>query len=297
MSPNQNLVTEKEEQRFHDLNAKKDRTPEETTELEGLKTNYANTAKDRIGKLSGEKKAAIAEKEEAIRLKEETEQKNKDLQAKLDASAPAETIVGDESETVEVAGKKYYTDAALSAQMKSGKITEAAAVNYQTERNKKELVVAVRTDIKKEDQADKDVNDRLVDAKGIIKLYPHFNTKHPDHNPNDPLYKMTIELFNDGFGLKPDGLSKSVKRAKQILGIKDTPVDRSSELSVEDGGAPADKGDKGKGKEVTLSENEEEAAVAMFCRGDVPNPKTGRPYTRDEAIATAKVAKQGRRRA
>ena len=299
MTQDQNKVAEEKEQkdeaRFHELNAKSDKTDQENTELGELKTNYANTAKDRIGKLTGEKKAERAAREAAEARADKAEKEAQELRDKQAAPSEPAPIVGNENETTDIAGKKYFTDAALSAQIASKKITEAAAIEYQAKRNEEKLTVRVTDNLKQEQTKLTAEKLRTTDAETVLKQYPQFNKTHTDFNADDPLYKMTLELFNDGLGLKPDGLSKSVKRAKQILGIKDTPIDRTSDLSVEDGDAPIRTSEKDKDKEVPFSEQEEDAAESMFCRGDSPNPKTGRPYTRDEAIAAAKEAKKARR--
>ncbi len=298
MTDNPNKVTEdeqikKDDVRFKELNTKKDtdRTTEENTELGDLKTKYAGRAEKRIGQLSGEKKAAVAAKEEAEDRALKAEQELKEFKDK-----PADTpIVGNKSETTEIGGKKYFTDTALKAQIDANEITEAAAVDYQTKRNEEKIVVRVTGEFEKKQEIAATQKAQQDDAQAVLKAHPEFNTKHANHNPNDPTYVEWKELVANGYGLSTGGLMKALKKAKKNLGIKDTPIDRSSDFEVEDTAAPRDKGGTKTQKEITLDANEEEAAVQMYTLGDVPNPKTGRPYTREEAISKAKVAKQRRR--
>ena len=102
-----------------------------------------------------------------------------------------------------------------------------------------------------------------------------------------------MEIYNEGLGLNAKGLSLSVKRAKQILRIEDTPIDRTEDFNI-DGSGAEDR--RRKEKEITLSDDEERTAISQFCRGDAINPKTQRPYTEKEAIGVALEAKKGRPR-
>ena len=299
-TPNQTQVTEDEQikqddTRFKELNTKPDRTEQENTELGELKTKYAGRAEKRIGQLSGEKKVEREARLRAEERAEEAERKAKELEEKL-ASGEAATIVGNESETENIAGKKYYTDGALLAQIKSGKITEQAAIDYQNKRNEEEIVVRVKTDFQKEQEAKAISTAREEDAQAILNEHPEFSVKHANHNPNDPLYVQWKELVADGYGMNPKGLTKALKKAKQILGIKNTHIDRSGDLGLEEVASPGDKGGKQEDKEVPFSEQEEKWAIDMYTRGDYLNPKTNRPYTEAEAIAKAKEAKKARRK-
>jgi len=298
-TPNQIQVTEEEIQkddaRFKELNTKQeaDRTAEENTELGELKKNYAGRAEKRIGQLSGEKKA---EKARADTAEERAAKAEEELQALKDkpADMPA-TVVGNENETMEVGGKKYYTDAALLAQIKANKITETAAIDYQAQRNEEKIVARVESNFQKKLETETTQKAQQEDRQAVLAIHPEFDEKHVDHNPTDPVYVEFKELVINGYGLNAGGLMKALKKAQKNLGIKNTSVDRSSDLGVEDTASPGDKGGtKTKEKEVPFSTDEEDAAVSMYTMGDVLNPATQRPYTRDEAIAKAKAAK-GRR--
>lgn len=297
---NLNTVTEKEQEekdtaRFKELNVKPEteRTDDEKKEFGEIKERYSGRAEKRIGQLSGEKKAALERALEAERLLAEEKERAKALEEKVDIDQP-QVPIGNENETVEVAGKKWYSDGALSAQIRAGKITETAAIDYQKKRNDEELLIKVEDRLEKKKKVDDDKNARIADGMEVLKKYPQFSNKHVDHNPNDPLYKMTMDLYNEGLGTNPRGFSVALKRAKQILGIKDTQVDRSSDLGVEDIISGQPRTQKNEDKEVAFSDDEKDVAIRTYTRGDILNPKTGRPYTEVEAVAKAKEAKKAR---
>jgi len=298
-TPNQTKVTEeeqiqKDDARFKELNTKQDKTEEENTELGELKTKYAGRAEKRIGQLTGEKKAEKARADTAEERALKVEEELQALKDKQTTDVPP-AVVGNENETVEIGGKKYYTDAALYAQIKAGKITETAAIDYQAQRNEEKIVVRVKGDFQKEQATENLKKAQETDAQAVLNAHPEFGTKHIDHNPNDPLYKEWRELVADGYGLSTGGLMKALKKAEKNLGIKNTSVDRSGDLGVEDIASPGAKGGtKTQEKEVPFSADEEKVAIEMYTMGDVLNPATGRTYTRDEAIAKAKAAKKAR---
>ena len=291
------IVSEEQEKRFYDLNSKPetDRTPEEKTELQGLKDNYSKTAKSRIDELSSKGKIAEQAKLDAITRAEKAEAEAKELREAQEATPKLKPQV--KEETVKIGEKDWHTDSALQSQITAGQITEAEAVSYQQKRNKEEIKVEIRADIKADNKQKTDTDIRIADAAVVMKAYPQFDPKHPDHNPEDPLFKIANELYKEGLSANSRGLSLAIKRGKQILNITDTHLDRSDDLSVEDRTAPDEKGGKkGKEVEVTLTEPEEDMAIRQFTRGDAPNPKTGRAYTKAEALAAALEAKKERKR-
>lgn len=296
VTQNLNTVTEQEKKddaRFEELKTKQDKTEQENTELGELKTRYAGRAEKRIGQLSGEKKAEKARADAAEERAEEAERKRVEAEEKL-ASKQDTTIVGNENETTDIAGKKYFTDAALTAQIRSGKITEQSAIDYQAKRNEEKIVVRVKGDFKKEQEADALKKSQAEDAEAVLATHPEFGLKHPNYDQNNPLYKEWRELVADGYGLTTGGLMKALKKANKNLGIKNTHIDRSSELGIEDVASAGDKGEKEKEKEVSFNEQEEQTAIDMYTRGDVLNLATGRAYTNAEAIAKGKEAKKRR---
>ena len=294
-TPNETIVTEeqtrKDNERFQELNKKSEaeRTTDEVKELGELKERHNTRAEKRIGELTWRSKQA---EERAAELEEKLNKSLADIEElkKLKTEqAAAKTI---KEEFIDVAGKKYYTDEALLVMVQNKEITDAEAYSYQKKRDKEEI----KADLRKEDEdrrsQDSDKEARIRDAEDVRKQYPHFSKDHKDFNPEEPLYKKAIELWSEGYSANPKGLSLSIKRAKEILRITDTTPDRSGDFGLEESSAPERGG--GKGKEVTLSDDEKDIAERMFTRGDVINPKTQKPYTVAEAHAKALEAKKRR---
>jgi len=80
-----------------------------------------------------------------------------------------------------------------------------------------------------------------------------------------------------------------LEKAERILGINKGRPDVTDELNVPVGGRPLEKTPV---DDVALSDYEKDSAEKQFCRGDVINPKTNRPYTKDEALVRALKAKK-----
>lgn len=284
------IEIKKEEERLAEL-AKKDKRDEaEEKELQTLKDGKHTRFEKRIDKLTWEKKSAQERADQAEKEKE-------DLRARLDkleedSKKKAELPL--EDEYIEIAGKKYLTDSSLIARINAKEITEQEAYTYQRKRDKEELRVSVIDEIKGEDQKKKNLDIRKNDAEWVLKNFPKFDKRHPEHNPEDPLYKEATRIYNNGYSANPKGLSESIKDAKRILRMTDEVIERSDDLGIEsDDGAP-ERGGRNKEKEVTLSSDEEENAVRFYTLGSVVNPKTGRQYTRSEAISKALNAKKSR---
>ncbi|MCK9370592.1 hypothetical protein M0R04_11840 [Candidatus Dojkabacteria bacterium] len=278
---------EKDNVRFKELKEKKQEelTPEEKTELGDLKDRHSTRVQKRIDTITAQKREA---EEEAERLRKENEElRNKT--AKKEEDVP-ESVKG---ELVEIAGKKYFTDKALIAQIKTGELTEDEAYQYQRKRDKEEVKWELRQEQAQEERKVSEQKTRQEDMDNVLKTYPQFSKKHPDFNDTDPLYKLANEIYVEGYIANPKGLSLAIKRAKEILRITDEKIDRSDDHSVD--GSEAPERNSGSKKEVTLSEQEKESAVRMYTRGDVINPKTGRAYTENEAVAKALEAKKRRR--
>ncbi len=288
----QNQAAEQEQEkkdnvRFQELNKKAERNEEENKELGELKDRYGKRMGKRIDKLTYERETEREEKEKAEKDLEDANKRIVELE-----KPPQEELPLDET-TIEVGGKKYYTDTALRSRVEAGKITEQDAWDYAATRNKEDTIATFEKRQIEKDKKRDDTNARTEDAEKVLKAYPHFDKKHKDFNLEEPLYKLTTQLYSEGLVSNPKGLSIAVKRAKQILRIKDTNIDRSSDLNLDTSelhpNTPPGE------KEVILSEYEKEAAERMFCRGDMLNPKTGRAYTEDEAHAKALQAKKGRK--
>lgn len=279
----------KEEERLAELSKKDKRDEAEEKELQTLKEGKHTRFEKRIDKLTWEKKSALEAKEEA-------EKKARDLEdrlAKLEDESKKKPELPLEDEYIEIGGKKYLTDSSLIAKIGAKEITEQEAYAYQRKRDKEELRVSVIDEIKGEDKKKKDIDTRKQDAEWVLANYPKFDKRHPEHNPEDPLYKEATRIYNNGYSANPKGLSESIKDAKRMLRITDEPIDRSGDLDIEDSNSAPERGGK-KPKEVTLSSEEEEQAVRFYTLGSVTNPKTGRQYTRQEAISKALNAKKSR---
>jgi trichohyalin len=277
---------EKDNARFKELKAKKaeELTVEEKTELGDLKDRHSDRVQKRIDTVVAKQKIA---EEEVERLKKENEElKNKIPEKKEDIS---DSLKG---EIVEIAGKKYFTDKALLSQIKAGEITEDEALSYQKKRDKEELKFEIKQEQETETKKKEADSIRGKDIEGILEKYPQFRKDHPDFNQEDPLYKLANEIYVEGYVSNPKGMSLAIKRAKEILRISDKEIDRSEDHGM-DSSNPPDRNSNT--KEITLTEDEKESAVRMYTRGDVMNPKTGRPYTVNEAIAKGLAAKKSRR--
>ena len=297
MSPdtlNQNTVTEeqKEDARLNELTQKTDRSEDETKELETLKDSRQTRYQKRIDHLTWKAKDAEerlgAESDRAKQLEAQLEEEKR--------NKPTDKPVVKE-ETIKIGEKVYYTDETLKSMIDAGQMTESEAYKHQKGRDKAEIKEELREEMKQKDQATEDMKVRKTDAETVLKQHPNFSKKlpngelNPNFDPEDPLYKLTTELYAEGMAANPRGFSIAVKRAKQILRNPGQPIDITDDISLH---SPSSPEPHKKDKEVTLDENEQDAAISMFCRGDVINPATGRAYTEKEAIAKATAAKKER---
>lgn len=281
----------KDNERFEELKKKKEEelTPDEKKEVGEIKERYGARMQKKVDELTWRAKTAEERASEAERKAEEREARLRELEKKPEVKPKVKDDV------TEIDGKKFYTDESLKSMIDAGEITEAEAYSYQQKRMKAEVKAEVMSEIdkKERDKTDRDI--RMNDAKDIIKKYPHFSKEHPDFNANDPLYKLSTEIYMEGYAANPRGLSLSIKRAKEILRVTDHQPDRTDDFELEDN-TPPERHKGRKEKDVTLSETEKEQAIRTFTRGDVVNPKTNRPYTQQEAINKALEAKKSRLR-
>jgi len=290
---NEQIVPDEDTERYFELKGKQDRTPEENSELTQLDENYKKSAKDRIRELTSEIKTYRQNTVKDRQEREELQRQIDDLRTKLEERndyVPAHSLPAT-FETVKVGKRDFYTDKGLSALVEAGQMTQDAAYAHQQERIVSLAEERAYQRMKTETTEEETKRIRAEDANSVMREYPQFNKNHPDFNPNDPLYKEATELWESGLYANPRGLSLAIKKAKRILGLGDTRPDLSDELGVNrTGGAPPISAKK-KEREVTLSQDEERWAIQMYCRGDLNNPATGRPYTEKEAVAKAKNAK------
>lgn len=284
-NPNdQNVLSEEEigkkETRLEELYEKDGKTEAEKEEIKSLKTEvkearriwHAEVANDaKIAKLR-----AKEAKDEAERFKTEKEELEK--KSKVEKKA----VVGER--VVEINGKQFYTNEALQEMIEAGKITVTEANSQAEERDEEKRYIRFKERSRQEEQQESFLKSQQEDWEKVKKDYPQFDKNHPKFDPDDPLYKEANDLFVSGFRAHPQGFSKSVEKAKKILGIGREKPDVTDELSVPTGGSAATRGGY---EDVKLTSYEEDMAKKQFCRGDVVNPKTNRPYTEDEAIAKA----------
>lgn len=292
MTLNENIVTEEEKkdnERFQELNKKSDRTAEEETELTELKERHSTRAQKRIDQLTWKSKAA---EERATQLEEKLNKTLTELEELRKLKEEQTVTKSTKEEYVEIGGKKYFTNKALEAKIKAGEIGQEEAEEYALARDEEKIVERVekRRDDREKEKSDKET--RIQDMQEILKEHPEFDPKHPNHNPEDPLFKTANEIYREGYAVNPKGLSLALKRAKQILRINDTSPDRSNHFSVEDS-TPADRGGNEQ-KEITLTAEEQDAAIRQWTRGDTINLKTGRSYTPQEALVKGLEAKKRR---
>lgn len=279
---------DQETKRFLELNQKADRTEEEESELKDLKANYGKKAQEKIkGYLSRAKAAEQAAEERERELERIRAELEEERRAKEERSQP---IVREEA--VSIDGKKYYTDSTLQAMIQNKELSEAEAYRHQQERIKAEIKWDLRQEQEQERKQTEFQRIREEDQNKVLREYPHFSKRHSNFNPEDELYKLANELFAEGYFNQPDGLSKSINRAKQILGRDKPNPDVSNDLSVEGSGMSGPQGRQEKSKEVKLSKEQEDAAIRIWTSR--VNPKTGRNYTESEALEKAKRSIEAR---
>ena len=270
--------------RLDELTDKATKTPEETEEIKTLRQEIRNGWGQRSSEIASEAKLAKYREEEAKRKLYEIEEENaKDKQV--------HTIpIIEEKE--EVNGKVYFKNKTLQQMVDAGKITTEEAQAHAVERDEERLLKKIEERQGHQRQKEDFEKQRTEDWDRVKKEYPHFDKAHPKFDPDDPLYKEANELFLAGLYTNPKGLSLSIEKAKKILRTNETRPDVSDDLSVSVGGTPSYQ--KSELDSVKLSDYEEDSAVRQMTRGDVINPKTNKPYTRDEAIARALRAKKER---
>ena len=278
----------KDNQRFNELKEKGvDISDEEKTEMTGLRDRHSERTQKRFDTLTARYKNAQAQlgerDQETQKLREELDE----VKNQISTSREPDISIG--QETIEVDSKKFFTDDALNARITSKQMTEAQAVKHQQDRIKAEAVdEAVGRIEGKRDQADMQAR-RTADQKKVLAEYPQFDNRHPDFNPNDPLFKKANEIFNRGFNNNPEGLSESIALAKESLGMTTKKPDASGDMSVAETSL-GNQQKKDNEQEVTLKPEEEESGIRQWTR--LINPATNRVYTDKEAIEKTKKAKQ-----
>ncbi len=281
------LTDDQVEKEVKDLQAKTDATVEEKTKLTELKEERQTRLDLKIKKLHS---TNLAEKNRADKLEKELEEQRAEL-AKIkekEQVAAKPKIVED---TIEIAGKKFYTDDSLTSMVAAQELTPQQAYAHQQQRMKAEIKDETIRELKGEETKNEAKKTFDEDRKSVLRDYPQFDPKLAEHDPEDPLYKTASEIWVEGYQNNPRGLSLAIKRAKQILRMSDERPDVSNEHSV-GRNRMSSESRSSDGADVTLNDQEKEVAHRMY--GGIINPATGRNYTEAESIIKATKAKTAR---
>lgn len=262
------------QEQIDELKALETRTPEQEAELKRLKAQAA--IDKRIG-------VEVAKRHQERERAERLEQELKELRAQQ--QKPAEKKLVGQAETMQINGKEFYTDRGLVQMVNAGSMSQDEAYAHQEERREEKAVARVRQDM----QANNDQQVRNETKEEVLREYPEFNPSHPNHNPNDPLFKESNELWQSGLYSNPRGLKIAIEKAKRILGKDFKRPDLTDELGVTRNQEPSSRVTD-KSKKVTLTDSEQELAWS-FRRTKI-NPKTGKTFTQPEAIQEAIKAKE-----
>lgn len=267
------------ETRIRELRKKSDRTPEEEAEFSDLKKKHRGKLTSQIEE---ERLRARRNEERAERLERELEEM-KQKQVKPEGK---KQLVG-QAETVVINGKEFYTDRGLVQLVNANSMTQEEAYDHQEERREEKAVARLKQDMLQQS----DAQIREESKNKILGEYPHFAPNHPDHNPNDPLFKEANRLWRNGYVNNPRGLELAVEDAKRILGRDHKKADLTQDFSVTRNEEPATRGSD-KARKVTLSDAESEIAWSYYRTQK--NPRTGKSYTQSEALEAATKSKQSR---
>ena len=275
------------ETQVQDLTKKEDKSDDDNTQLETLKTERQTRYQKRIDKLTGKSKYA-EEQLEVERVKNE-----KLVQDLADAKAaqPIKPMTPIE-ESVTIDGQAHYTDAALRQMIESKQITDDKAYELQRARDKAQLKSEILEETTAGDKKAQEEKVRADDKERVLTEYPQFDSRHKDFNPKDDLYQLANEIYSNGYAAKPDGLSRAINLAKRTLGITNKTPDISDALGIQ--GSSEFGQQQEKEKEITFTDQQKDDAYQVWR--NVKNPATQRNYTFDEAVEKAKKAKLGRRR-
>lgn len=281
------LTDEQLEKELKDLTGKTDVTPEEKEKLSTLKEERQTRYQKKIDKMHSENLAA---KNRSAQLEKElADQKAETERIRNENQAKAKPRIVED--TVDIAGKKYYTDESLTSMVAAQDLTPQQAYQHQQARMKAEIKDETIRELKGEDEKVRLKKEFEEDKKNVLDKYPHFDPNNPDHDPEDQLYKLASELWVESYRNNSKGLSQAISRAKQILRMSDQRPDVSDDLSVGRTRSSADITKQGE-REVSLNADEKEAAIRMY--GGIINPATNRNYTDNEAIVKATKAKTAR---
>lgn len=272
--------------RIVELRKKENRTPDEEKEFIELKKHHRARLTEQ---LETKENARIKEAERAARAEQELEQTRARLR-EIEEKRSAPEIINGDLETIEINGKKFYTDEVLEKLVLSGKMTQKEAWRLQREAIKEEAIAEYA---KRNSQGDME-RIRRETWEEVNRDYPHFiDSRHPKHDPNDPLYKEANELWINGYQFNPRGLKLAIEKAKKNLGLDIKRPDLSEDFSTPRG-TVASPSSRTAAKTVELTDIEKENAIRFYKVGNRINNKTGKVFTESEAIQKAMEAKKQR---
>lgn len=266
------------ETRIRELRKKTDRTQEEEEEFSDLKRKHRGKL---TAQIEEERLRAKRESDRAERAEQELER----LRAAQVKPESKKTFGS--AETIQINGKEFYTDRGLVQLVNSGSMSQEDAYAHQDERREEKAVARIKQE--QAQQTDAQVREEIKNK--VLGEYPEFSPNHPNHNPNDPLFKEANRIWRNGYVNNPRGLELAIEDAKRILGRDHKKPDLSDEFSVTKNQEPSIRTGE-KPKKVTL--NEAEAELAWTNYRTQRNPKTGKSFTQPEALEKARLAKETR---
>lgn len=269
--------------KISDLRAVKEQTPEQKAELSELIEKRKSRTQKRIDSYAGRAKAAEERARKAEEKALELEQKFNVAEKRLPAERKSH-------QKVSFDGEEFYTDASLRSLVQAGDMTEDEAWDHQEQRR-----VAAAADRLSKKSTQKTFEDtRKETIQAVLKEHPKLNPNHPQYNADDPFTAEVDRLLRNGYQVHADGLRRAVEDAKRYLRISDKRPDISDDLSVASSSASGGDPTKRQTKKVSLEPWEEDNAVRMWVNTGMTNPKTGKVYTKTEAVAKALEAKTRR---
>lgn len=270
------------EDKIRDLRGVKEPTEEQKEELKTLQVDRKSRLEKRTKGLIGRAKAA----EEKARLADERVRQLEEKFAVAEKRLPVEKK---SHQKVVFDGEEFYNDASLRSLVQSGEMTEDEAWDHQEQRR----IVAAADRISKKNEKNTFESTRNKTIQEVLKEYPKLNPTHPKYDIEDPFTAEVDRLLRNGYQSRPDGLKNAVEDAKRNLRISDKRPDVSDDFSVASSSGTGGR-EQRVTKKVALEDWEEENAIRMWVNTGMTNPKTGRVYTKTEAIAKSLEAKTKR---
>src|SRR3990167_2680569 len=195
MSPGQEKTAEFEKQdRLYELYNKKEKNQEEQKEFDELKKERSATIQRRIDIITSEKKEAEYLKSKAEEEKARIEEENEELKKQL-LSKPRDVA----KSTLKIGDKEWYTDETLQRMIGSKEISETDAWKYKSQRDKEEIIEEIERRREGKEQKETDQSLRQKDKEWVRENYPSFLKGNEKYDPNDELYKLADELFQEGY--------------------------------------------------------------------------------------------------